>query len=135
MTWDDIPVEHQNGIILGYKLYLRKASTVEEWLIHEIDSKSFSKTGLEFWTIYDVKVSGRTSVGEGNSSEVIKVRTDEDGKHTFLSLISSIYHFASLMLQQFLTGTKTRLLEEFKRLFASSKQVFGQFHQIVKKLL
>lgn len=48
-------------------------------MTNDVTSKSFSKTGLDLWTFYDVKVSAKTSVGEGSQSDVVRVRTDEDG--------------------------------------------------------
>ena len=82
MTWNEIPFDHQNGIILGYRIYIRKGGSIGGWFVADTSEKYFTKAGLELWTMYDVKVSGRTSVGEGNLSEVFRVRTDQDGKHS-----------------------------------------------------
>ena len=42
--------------------------------------KTFTKSGLDLWTVYTVQVSAETSVGEGPKSTAIRVRTDEDSK-------------------------------------------------------
>ena len=83
MTWNEIPFEHRNGIIIGYRLYIRGVGSLGKWSIHDVIEQYFSQTGLYIWTSYQVKVSGKTSVGEGASSEIANVTTDEDGKHTF----------------------------------------------------
>ncbi|XP_065064517.1 neogenin-like [Rhopilema esculentum] len=78
VSWNDVPSDHQNGIITGYKVYIKKAIGNNPWTSYEVTGKSFTKSGLDFWTFYDVKVSAKTSVGEGTISNVTKARTDED---------------------------------------------------------
>ena len=78
VTWDDVPSDHQNGIITGYKVYIKKAMGESSWTVHELTGKAFTKSGLDLWTFYDVKVSAKTSVGEGTISDVTRARTDED---------------------------------------------------------
>ena len=82
VTWDDVPFDHRNGIITGYKVYIKKVGSngVENWDSEDISQKTFSKTELDLWTFYDIKISAKTSVGEGEKSDAIRVRTDEDRK-------------------------------------------------------
>ena len=80
MIWDDVPVEDQNGIITGYRVYLKKVGSPGEWMVEDRNEKTYSKSGLDLWTLYDVKISAKTSVGEGTLSEAVRVRTDEDGE-------------------------------------------------------
>ena len=80
VTWDDVPAEHQNGIITGYRVYVRKSGSSEGWSEQDVGDKQFSASGLDFWTFYDIKISAKTSVGEGVQSAVVSSRTDEDCK-------------------------------------------------------
>lgn len=78
VTWDDILKEDQNGIITGYKVYLRKRGG--SWTVSTVPTKSYVKSSLDLWAFYEIKVSGKTSIGEGVKSAVVEVRTDEDRK-------------------------------------------------------
>ena len=80
VTWDDVPAEHQNGIITGYTVYIRKHGSNGGWSHEEINGKNWRKSGLDLWTIYDIMIAAKTSVGEGVKSVVVSVRTGEDGK-------------------------------------------------------
>ena len=62
-------------------MYIKKAIGNSPWTIHELTGKSFTKSGLDLWTFYDVKVSAKTSVGEGTISNATRARTDEDSKY------------------------------------------------------
>ena len=77
VTWDDVPFDHKNGIIIGYEVYINGSGN---WYSEETSEQTFSKAGLDLWTFYDIKVSAKTSVGEGVRSDAIRVRTDEDRK-------------------------------------------------------
>ena len=83
ITWDDVPAEDQNGIITGYKVYIRKEGSSGTWHVDQTSSKQLSKSGLDLWTIYDIKISAKTSVGEGVKSSIVKLRTDEGGKRHY----------------------------------------------------
>eukprot|EP00795_Rhopilema_esculentum_P002629 gene2630-826_t len=78
VSWDNVPSDHKNGIITGYKVYIKKAIGDHPWTSYEVTGKSFTKSGLDLWTFYDVRVSAKTSVGEGTISNATRVRTDED---------------------------------------------------------
>ena len=80
VTWSDVPTEHQNGIITGYRVYIKKHGSGGGKSQEDTDSKRWSKAGLDFWTLYDIKISAKTSVGEGVKSVAVSVRTGEDGK-------------------------------------------------------
>ena len=80
VTWNDVPAEHQNGNITGYKVYIRNIGSEGGWESEETSQKTFSKSGLDLWTFYDIKISAKTSVGEGVQSNAVTVRTDEDGE-------------------------------------------------------
>ena len=80
ITWGHVPIGHQNGIITGYLVYI-KESISRLWpspiTVHQ---QTYEKTGLKFWTFYDVKVAAKTSVGPGSQSNVSQIRTEEDSK-------------------------------------------------------
>ena len=80
VIWDDVPVEDQNGIITGYRVYLKKVGSPGEWMVEDRNEKTYSKSGLALWAFYHVKISAKTSVGEGTPSAPFRVRTDEDGE-------------------------------------------------------
>ena len=80
VTWDDVPADHQNGIITGYRVYIRRNGSDGDWSQEDTSNKRWSKSGLDLWTFYDIKISGKTSVGEGVQGAAVSVRTDEDGK-------------------------------------------------------
>ena len=80
VTWNDVPTEHQNGIITRYRVYIRKSGSSGGWSQEDTNNKQWSKSGLDFWTFYDIQISAKTSKGEGVQSSIVKVRTDEDGK-------------------------------------------------------
>ena len=77
VTWNDVPFDHRNGIITGYKVYINGSGN---WHLEETREQTFSKEGLHFWTFYNITISARTSVGDGVQSDAIRVRTDEDRK-------------------------------------------------------
>ena len=81
VTWDDVLEEHRNGIIIGYKVYIKKVGSEGGWQTEEMSQKTFSKSGLDLWAFYDIKISAKTSVGEGTQSSIVRVRTDEDGEY------------------------------------------------------
>ena len=79
VTWGDVPVEHQNGIIIGYRVYMKADRSGGESYVEATSSKQWSKSGLDLWTSYNITISAITSVGEGVQSAVMRVRTDEEG--------------------------------------------------------
>ena len=83
VQWGDVPQDHRNGIITGYKFEIRKSSGSWQSPV-SITDKFYEKTGLAYWTLYDVRVLAETSIGEGAKSEILVVRTDEDSKLSFL---------------------------------------------------
>ena len=81
VTWDDVPPEHQNGIITEYRVYIRKNGSSGGWSGEDTSKKQWSKSGLDLWAYYDIKIAAKTSVGEGTKSTAVSVRTDEDSKY------------------------------------------------------
>ena len=83
VSWGDVPIEHQNGIITGYRVYFKKDGSKGKSFADDTSNKQFSKSGLDPWTFYNITVSAKTSVGEGLQSALLRVQTDEDGKKNF----------------------------------------------------
>ena len=83
ITWEDVPKEHRNGIILDYKVYMKLSTSGSFPTPTIVSSKSYEKAGLQYWTIYDIRIAARTSVGTGEKSNILQVRTDEDSKSCF----------------------------------------------------
>ena len=79
VTWSEVPDGHRHGTIEGYIVtYKEKGSIVT----HRNETKDLKLEiqGLrKFWT-YEVRVAAFSSGGTGNFSDVVIVRTNEDGE-------------------------------------------------------
>lgn len=84
VTWQPIPPDHVNGILLGYHVIYRRINkfgdnisvvTVNGTVLHT------ELTGLGKYKLYSIQVAGRTLVGLGNFSDPLNVRTDQDGTY------------------------------------------------------
>ena len=84
VTWQPIPPDHVNGILLGYHVIYRRINkfgdnismvTVNGTVLHT------ELTGLGKYKLYSIQVAGRTLVGLGNFSDPVNVRTDQDGTY------------------------------------------------------
>ena len=124
MSWNDVPSDHQNGIITGYKVYIKKAIGNNPLTSYEVTGKSFTKSGLDLWTLYDVKVSAKTSVGEGTISNTTRVRTDEDSKWiNFSRLIMIILREIYVYFIKFFSKRNIYIISILKQIFIISMQV------------
>ena len=78
VEWKPVPVGYENGIIKGYTLVHRVKDS--ENSMSMADDSIYSKniavlSGLEFDTLYSIRVAAFTNAGSGNFSESIEVRT------------------------------------------------------------
>ena len=78
VEWKPVPVGYENGIIKGYTLVHRVKDS--EKSMSMADDSIYSKniavlSGLEFDTLYSIRVAAFTNTGFGNFSEPIEVRT------------------------------------------------------------
>ncbi|CAH3044147.1 unnamed protein product, partial [Pocillopora meandrina] len=66
IEWYPISSEDAHGILLGYTVHYRKYNSNNSFT-HSVNSSTrvFAITGLKEATTYQIKVTGRTSVGEG----------------------------------------------------------------------
>ena len=65
--WSPIPEENSNGVLLGYVVYFRRYRSYENFTTVKVNASThvLRITGLSEATRYEIKVAGRTSVGEG----------------------------------------------------------------------
>ena len=80
VQWNEVPQEHRNGKIQGYKVLYSDADGPER--VEKVDASTLltSLTGLKKSTTYTIKVLAFTSVGDGPSSLEISETTAEDSK-------------------------------------------------------
>ncbi|XP_078349636.1 LOW QUALITY PROTEIN: polycystin-1-like protein 2 [Oculina patagonica] len=76
--WGSIPVDLQNGIILGYHVIVVLNSNVERNLTASPNMSEMVVTNLQKYTTYQLSISGFTVIGSGVQSTPINVTTDED---------------------------------------------------------
>ena len=82
MTWEDIPLIDQNGIILTYEVLYEPLETFDGNITEQrVNTTNFSITqmDLEEFVDYSISVRGYTIVGPGNYSVPVVVMTQEDG--------------------------------------------------------
>ena len=86
-SWQLPPVNAQNGIIQGFKLFYKKKGSSGSQTKELINNKAVlttDVTGLAKFTDYEFKVLAFTSVGDGPNSTVKSETTKEDGKKLML---------------------------------------------------
>ena len=81
--WDLPPLQHQNGIIIGY---IANITTLEIGTTVQISTSHLNLTldALRAFTTYSFIVAARTSIGLGPFSTTVNVQTLEDGKNNFM---------------------------------------------------
>ena len=83
VTWEPVPDDHVNGIVLGYRLFYKQADrAINDFNNLTVNSTVFSMElkSLEFYIKYELQLLAFTMVGDGNISEPVYCMTDEDGK-------------------------------------------------------
>ena len=78
VEWKPVPVGYENGIIKGYTLVHRVKDSENSMSMadYSIYSKNIAVlSGLEFDTLYSIRVAAFTNAGSGNFAEPIEVRT------------------------------------------------------------
>ncbi|KAH9515062.1 Protein sidekick-2 [Bulinus truncatus] len=81
ISWSQLPILEQNGIIKGYKIIYRPKTLNAETATVQVDGSStlnFSLTQLKKYTEYEVQILAFTRMGDGALSEVFVKRTAED---------------------------------------------------------
>ena len=67
--WSPIPEEDTHGVLLGYVVYFRRYGSYENFTAVKVNASTrvLRIRGLLEATTYEIKVAGRTSIGEGPS--------------------------------------------------------------------
>lgn len=84
VTWQPIPNDHVNGILLGYRvLYKKENSPMDVFQNITVNSTYLDAeiTSLEVYTEYELRITGFTIIGDGNVSESVFCFTDESGNN------------------------------------------------------
>lgn len=86
VTWKPPPKDQQNGEIKGYKIFNVKyenSQTDQDAKSSLVDAESQELVlgDLEIYTEYKIWVLAFTKVGDGPSSQPIRVWTNEDGRY------------------------------------------------------
>ena len=87
VSWDQVPVEQENGIITGYTITYQSQTENHNGIV-PADPSERQKTipGLKEYVDYNIRVFASTVKGDGPpSSPVLVVRTDQDSKYFFLT--------------------------------------------------
>ena len=71
IVWGPISREDSHGILLGYTVSYKSYNSYENFTTFSVNASSqrlrVTLTGLQEATRYEIRVAGRTSVGEGAS--------------------------------------------------------------------
>ena len=110
ITWQPIPSDHVNGILLDYNVIYRRIDkpkdnfsmvTVNSTVLHT------ELSGLGKYKQYSIQVAGRTGAGLGNFSEPVFVRTEQDGSFYFtLKYAILSKHFFTFLVSKSGVGTR-----------------------------
>ena len=80
VQWNEVPQEHRNGEIQGYRVLYSDADGREKKKTVDAPTRETSLIGLNKSTMYTIKVLAFTSAGDGPASSGISVTTAEDSK-------------------------------------------------------
>ena len=81
VDWDTVPVAAQNGIILTYTVkHMAFPGGIPMTAVVSAPTTHVTLSSLEEYTNYSILVFASTVKGDGNASDAIIVRTDEDSK-------------------------------------------------------
>lgn len=84
VKWGDVPKEHQNGQIEGFKVYYAAESKSQPQfkLIPSNSTFTTTLTELRKYVQYHIQVLAYTRLGDGEPSKpAVTVQTFEDGKY------------------------------------------------------
>ena len=86
VTWDEVPANQQNGIILGYTIIYHSLTENDNGSVQVNGSvRQTELTNLKEFVNYNITMLASTEEGDGPASAPIVVRTDQDSKYYFLS--------------------------------------------------
>lgn len=88
VTWEDIPLIDQNGVIMIYEVLYEPLETFNGTITEQkinTTNHFITLTDLEEFINYSISVRGFTVVGPGNYSVPLLVMTIEDGKFNIIT--------------------------------------------------
>ena len=86
VTWEEVPVAEQNGIITGYTITYKSQTENDNGNVQVNGSvRQTELTNLKEFVKYNITVFASTEKGDGPASDPIVVITDQDSKYIFLS--------------------------------------------------
>ena len=76
LSWQPIPPDDVNGILLGYKILYRQQGTTQwtEQIVHR-SALEATVASLSEYTDYEIKIMGYNSKGQGPFSPILNLRT------------------------------------------------------------
>ena len=80
VQWNEVPQEHRNGEIQGYRVLYSYPNGPEQKETVDTSARQTSLTDLKKATLYTIKVLAFTSVGDGPASPEISETTAEESK-------------------------------------------------------
>ena len=91
--WNDVPLTHQDGVILGYRLRLQKED--DGPVVWNItvgpDVTGYIFSDLSIFQNYSVQILAFTIKGNGPMNEKVYQMTDESGEFSGLELKRTMY--------------------------------------------
>ena len=81
VTWSAVPEQRSHGKILLHHVYISRANKPDDYrLFPAQNTTQLLLADLQAYTLYAIRVSARSSIGEGPKSAPITARTMEGGK-------------------------------------------------------
>lgn len=96
VKWSDVPKEHQNGQIEGFKVFYgaNLRTSFQYKLISSNTTFTTTLTELKKFVVYHIQVLAFTRLGDGVlSTPPVRVQTFEDGKFQNLEVIKVLNQF------------------------------------------
>ena len=93
VTWDEIPLIDQNGIIITYEVFYEPLETFSGSITESsLNTSNVSAVlmNLEEFVNYSISVRGYTNEGPGNYSTPVIVMTLEDSKFSKLLSVDNL---------------------------------------------
>ena len=96
VSWSEVPLIHQNGIITLYEVFYYPLEDYHNPLripmIQNTTELSFNLMGLHEFANYSIQVRAFTEVGPGPYSDQQFIRTNTAGTYEFKMTMEFIYH-------------------------------------------
>lgn len=82
LSWDQVNVNEQNGVIKGYKVSWKREGLDTE--VDVLNIMTYTVGGLDIYTAYNFSVLAYNDAGDGVSSLLREVRTESIGQYFFI---------------------------------------------------